>query len=406
MPDTSQVRILLLDDEPYMLKLIGFVLAKLGYAQVTACDSGVTALDHIDRADQAPDIILLDLNMPEMDGLEFVRHLVHRNYLGSVALVSGEDDRMLQTAESLIRAHGMTVLGRVNKTITPQALGKLLGAWHRPGAGKQTAERVKYSAQEIRQAIAQGQFVNYYQPQIAVSTCRLLGVETLVRWRHPEHGMVFPDQFIGVAEETGLIEDLTAAIVTASLSQLVAWREAGLTMRCAINVSMDNLASLEFPNFVARQAALANIAPREVTLEVTESRLTKDLRAPLEILTRLRLKRFSLSIDDFGTGHSSLSQLRDFPFDELKVDRGFVHGAAQNETVRAIFDASLGLAKQLNMVSVAEGVEDRADWDFVRRSTCDVAQGYFVARPMPAADIPDWKSSWEARVEKEQLLAG
>ena len=126
-----------------------------------------------------------------------------------------------------------------------------------------------------------------------------------------------------------------------------------------------------------------------------------DLRIPLEVLARLRLKRFSLSIDDFGTGHSSLAQLRNFPFDELKVDRGFVHGAHQNETLRAIYDASLGLATQLGMDIVAEGVEDRRDWDFLRATGCGMAQGYFIAKPMPADALAGWMRGWDLRVRQE-----
>jgi EAL domain-containing protein (putative c-di-GMP-specific phosphodiesterase class I) len=126
-----------------------------------------------------------------------------------------------------------------------------------------------------------------------------------------------------------------------------------------------------------------------------------DLRTPLEILTRLRLKRFRLSIDDFGTGHSSLSQLRDIPFDELKIDRGFVHGACSNERVRAIYNASLSLARQLGMEIVAEGVEDRDDWDYLRQTGCDLAQGYFIAKPMPAADLPAWMEAWQERLRGE-----
>ena len=124
------------------------------------------------------------------------------------------------------------------------------------------------------------------------------------------------------------------------------------------------------------------------------------------MLARLRLKRFSLSIDDFGTGHSSLAQLRNFPFDELKVDRGFVHGACADETLRAIYDASLGLAKQLGMDIVAEGVEDRNDWDFLRRTGCGMAQGYFIARPMPAEELPAWIQHWALRVQSELQAVG
>ena len=131
-----------------------------------------------------------------------------------------------------------------------------------------------------------------------------------------------------------------------------------------------------------------------VELEVTETRLMQDLRTPLEMLTRLRLKRFRLSIDDFGIGNSSLAQLRDFPFDELKIDQGFVHGAYRNEKLQTMFDSSLELARQLGMEVVAEGVEDQADWDFVRKRGCEIAQGYFIAKPMPAEELPAWIQSW------------
>jgi EAL domain-containing protein (putative c-di-GMP-specific phosphodiesterase class I) len=123
----------------------------------------------------------------------------------------------------------------------------------------------------------------------------------------------------------------------------------------------------------------------------------KDFCTPLDILTRLRLKHISLSIDDFGTGHSSLAQLRDIPFNELKIDRSFVHGAAQDNTKHAIFTASLAMARQLGMKTVAEGVEDIADWEFLRHQGCDLAQGYFVAKPMLAEKIPVWLADWESR---------
>jgi len=209
--------------------------------------------------------------------------------------------------------------------------------------------------------------------------------------------MVYPDQFIGVAEAHGLIDDLTRVVLRNALAQARAWRDAGLALRVAVNLSMDNLSTPSFADFVAEQAAETGVAPADMVLEVTESRLMADLRAPLEIMTRLRLKRFRLSIDDFGTGHSSLVQLRDMPFDELKIDRSFVHRAHADMTLRAIFEASVKLARQLDMEIVAEGVEDRDDWDFLRHAQCDLAQGYFIARPMPAADLPGWMETWEGR---------
>lgn len=401
MVEKSAIKILMLDDEPFMLKLIGRMLANLGFTQVTSFDSGRAALESFDSPNNPPDLILLDLNMPEMDGVEFVRHLVERRYTGSLILISGEDERMLQTAVKLMRAHKIWVLGHLRKPVKPEALSALLDKWTPPSSGSPRAANKVYGADAVRAAINNNELVNYYQPKVAVTTGRVVGVETLVRWRHPEDGMVFPDQFIGVAETHGLIDDLTRVVLTSALAQAKVWQDEGLALRVAVNVSMDNLASLDFPDFVAGLAANAGVWPQEVVLEVTESRLMLDMRAPLEVLTRLRLKRFRLSIDDFGTGNSSLAQLRDIPFDELKIDQSFVHRAWIDETLRAMYDASLGLARQLGMAVVAEGVEDRDDWDLLRRTRCDFAQGYFIARPMPAADLPGWIQTWETRVREE-----
>ena len=389
------IKILILDDEPLMHKLLARMLANMGYTSVVTCDNGHTALEMIDSPNDAPNLILLDLNMPEMDGLEFVRHLVERHYIGSLILVSGEDERMQQAAEKLARAHKITVLGHLHKPASPEGLAELIGKWMPLQQDKPRAEKKVYGADELRAAIANGELVNYYQPKVWTATGRVMGVETLVRWRHPVDGMVFPDQFIGVAEAHGLSDDLTRVVLTGALAQSRLWQDTGLALQVAVNLSMDNLVSPDYTDWVARLAAKAGVLPQTMELEVTESRLMEDLRIPLEILTRLRLKRFRLSIDDFGTGNSSMAQLRDLPFDELKIDQSFVHGAWNNEKLRAMFDSSLGLAKQLGMKAVAEGVEDQADWDFVHQRGCDIAQGYFIAKAMPAAELPGWIQSWQ-----------
>ncbi|MBL6985891.1 MAG: EAL domain-containing response regulator [Methylobacter sp.] len=396
MTDKSALRILVLDDEPFILKLMSRVLTNLGFTQVTTCDSGRSALDSIDHPNSPPDVILLDLNMPEMDGVEFMRHLVERHYVGSLILVSGEDERMLQTTERLVQAHKISVLGHLNKPVKPKDLSTLLDQFMSPCLSPSPVMKKSYGADEVNTAIFNGELVNYYQPKVDMTNGKVVGVESLVRWRHPQNGMVYPDQFIGVAEEYGLIDDLTRVVVDAAFAQAKTWQSKGLYLRVAINISMHNLATLAFADHVIAAAVVAGIEPDGIVLEVTESQLMKNLTAPLEILTRLCLKRFSLSIDDFGTGHSSLSQLRDIPFNELKIDQGFVHGAASNDTLRAICFASLSLAKQMGMKTVAEGVEDQEDWDFLRSTSCDLAQGYFISKPMPADEIPGWITDWEA----------
>lgn len=390
----ATIKILILDDEPFMFKLLVRMLENLGYLSVFACASGEAALKLIDDPKQRPELILLDINMPGMDGLEFVRHLVGRHYTGSIILISGEDERMQEAAEKLARAHKITVLGHLHKPASPEGLAALIEKSALASREIHQTTKKAYSKDELRAAINDGELVNYYQPKVIAATGRVMGVEALVRWHHPQDGIVLPEQFISLAEESGLIDDLTQVVLTNAFAQSKLWQEAGVMLHMAINLSMDNLASLGFLDLIVDLASKAGVPPQMVIFEVTESRLVEDLRTPLEILSRLRLKRFRVSIDDFGIGHSSLAQLRDMPFDELKIDQSFVHGAHNNEKLWAMFDSCLNLGRQLRMDVTAEGIEDRADWDFVRGRACDIAQGFFIAKPMPAADIPAWIESW------------
>ncbi len=394
-------QILVLDDDAFTLKLLARMLANLDYNSVTLCDSGRVALEQIDSPVNRPDMILLDLNMPEMDGIEFVRHLAERHYTGSLILFSGEDDHMLQAAENLVQLHAIKVSGSLRKPVTPEKLAALLEKWaSSTQAGAQEVVKV-HSANELRAAIDNGELLNYYQPKVEPATGWVMGVETLVRWRHPHDGMVLPCEFIGVAETHGLIDDLTRVVLAGALAQAKTWQESGLSLQLAVNVSIDNLASPDFADFVATLAAEAGIEPQKVVLEVSESRIPmNDMSVPLETLTRLRLKRFHLSIDEFGTGHSSLTQLRGIPFDELKIDQSIVHGAWSNKKVQAKYDACLAIARQLEMEVVAVGVEDVNDWDYLRHTGCDLAQGYFIAKPMHAAELPGWIETWQARMRE------
>lgn len=391
------MNILLVDDDPFMLKLLAHQLAQFGLGDVTACERGHDALVVVEARRGDIELIFCDLQMPKMDGVEFVRQLVRIGFKGRLVLVSGEDARILQTAEKLAKAHKLDVLDSLQKPVSPAQLQQILGQVSNRPALVPRAVRKRYGADELRRGIAGGQLVNYFQPKVKLASGTVTGVETLVRWRHPEDGLVFPDQFIEVAEEYGLIDELTHAVLTGSLDQARRWKAEGLSLELAVNVSMDNLTRLEFPDLVERAVAQAGLSVSSLTLEVTESRLMKNRLESLDILTRMRLKRIGLSIDDFGTGHSSLVQLRDIPFSELKIDRGFVHGTHSDASARAIVEASLGMAQHLGMTTVAEGVEDRDDWDFLRASGCDLAQGWFIAKPMPATELPDWIADWELR---------
>lgn len=397
------MKILVVDDEPFALRLITHQLGRLGFPDVIAHDRGAEALALLEEDIRAAEVVLLDLQMPEMDGVEFVRHLGMLRFPGSLILISAEDERIIETARKLARAHNLDVRGALHKPVTPDQLQALLGDMPLPATRPAHPTPRNYAPARLHRAIVHGELINVYQPQIELATGQVAGVETLVRWQHPEDGLVGPEHFIPLAEAHHLIDDLTRSMLGHALMQARAWSEAGLRLHVGVNISMDNLGALDFPDFVARALVTAGVAPEQLVLEVTESRLMTNALSALDILTRFRLKHIGLSIDDFGTGHSSLAQLRDIPFDELKLDRGFVHGAHQDNANRAILEANLGMARQLGMRTVAEGVEDRADWDLLQQMRCDLAQGYFIARPMAGSEIPGWIAQWEAR--RTELVA-
>jgi EAL domain-containing protein (putative c-di-GMP-specific phosphodiesterase class I)/CheY-like chemotaxis protein len=393
------LNIVVLDDDTFMLKLLDRMLNKLGYNRVTCYERGDALLATCETPDCFPDVILLDINMPSMDGIEFLRHLAERQFIGSLVLVSGENERMLEATNKLISTHRLSMLGTIRKPPTLEGLATALDKWAPPHVitSPCVASRT-YDAESVQTAITNGELVNYYQPKVAVATGEIVGVETLVRWRHPSDGLVFPDSFVPVAEAHGLISKLTRVVIKEALLQSKVWQEEGLSLKVAVNISMDDFADVNFADFIATEAS--GLPPQSLILEVTESSLIQNFSAVLDVCARLHMRRFGLSIDDFGTGHSSLVQLHDLPFDELKIAKNFTHNAWDNARQQAIFNGSINLALQLGMEAVAEGVESAEDWAFLRTTPCHIAQGYFIARPMLASALPGWIDEWRHRMQR------
>jgi EAL domain-containing protein (putative c-di-GMP-specific phosphodiesterase class I)/ActR/RegA family two-component response regulator len=401
MPENQDiVRIVVIDDDSFMLRLMSRMLERLGYTHVVACDCGQQGLQQIVNQKAPVDLIFLDINMPGMDGVEFIRRLVECRYKGSVVLVSGENSRILESVDRLLEVSQLRSLGHLQKPVRPEELASILSQL-KPNAGGDSSTgrwaKPVYAVQQLRAAMANGELVNYYQPKVSLTTHEVVGVESLVRWQAPNGPLIFPDNFIPLAEEHGLIGEITQLVLASAMKQAKLWQQAGRHLSVAVNVSMIDLASLDFPDAAAALAHSAGIEPGAITLEVTEGRVMRNLSTVLDVLSRLKLKRFRLAIDDFGTGHSSLAQLRDLPFDELKIDRGFVHNSSANPTLRAICSASLHMAQQLKLQVVAEGIEQRRDWELLRDFGCEVGQGYLVARPMPATQVLPWMTAWDAQ---------
>jgi diguanylate cyclase (GGDEF)-like protein len=243
---------------------------------------------------------------------------------------------------------------------------------------------------ELREAIDDGSLEVHYQPKADLRTGHVAGVEALVRWRHPERGLIAPDEFIPLAEHTGLITPLTVHVLTAALAQCRAWSDAGIPLDVAVNLSPRNLAEAELPELVARLLAEAGVGPDRLKLEITESSIMADPLRARDVLTRLDAMGVGLAIDDFGTGYSSLSYLSELPVNEIKIDRSFVRNMQTSSGDAFIVRATIDLGRNLGLVVVAEGVEDEEMWARLGELGCDTAQGYFLSRPVPAAELGAW----------------
>lgn len=247
-----------------------------------------------------------------------------------------------------------------------------------------------YALTELAAAIAGGELVVHYQPKIDLklgTVWRTMGAEALVRWQHPFYGLIPPGEFIGLAEETGLILPLTELVLATAIDQIKLWRADGMTVSVAVNLSAHMLTDLQMPDRVADMLAKNGVPASSLILEVTESAAMADVSRTTDILTRFRLKGIGLSMDDFGTGYSSLLQLHRMPFSELKIDRSFVIELGEAQEALVLIRSMINLAHDLGIQICAEGVENGRALDILRSLGCDKAQGYYIGRPAPAAEM-------------------
>ena len=249
---------------------------------------------------------------------------------------------------------------------------------------------------DLARAIAGGELRLDYQPKVDLASGSVRGVEALVRWQHPTRGRLAPDSFIPLAEQSDQIGALARWVMCAAVDQWRRWHEVGLDTSIALNFSGRNLDEIEFPDVLEQLCRARDVKCDQFVIEITETATASDEIKMMDIATRLRLKGFRISIDDFGTGYSSLVQLQRLPFSEMKIDKSFVIQCAESRESLIIVKSIIDLAHNLNLKVVGEGVETLAVLELLRRLGCDLAQGYYVGRPMDGERLPAWVSAWLA----------
>jgi len=395
--------LLIVDDSTVQRQHAVALCRELGIELIYEASNGSEALELLSMLILRPSLMIVDLEMPGMDGVELIQHLHQRQFDIPFIVASGRGNALIQTVETMSGELGLHVLAGLQKPLKLDQLASALGHYCEAQSVAPEEELgipAPFGEAELAHAIDNGEIMAHYQPKVDIRTGVVTGVEALARWQHPKMGLIPPGRFIPLAEQKGLIHALTLSIMAQALAQAAIWNTRGLKLSVAVNFSPHVLDS---PGLVEENLALLDrysLHAEQIVLEITESSVVACLGAALGVLARLRIKGFGISIDDYGTGFSSMQKLARIPFTELKIDRSFVHGAHQRRNLRVILQSALDMAHRLELVTVAEGIETLEDWRLLQELGCTIGQGYLIAKPMPAAALPQWLTSHQGRLHE------
>lgn len=380
-------RLLVVDDERIQRLIVTRAVESEGFTVDGAADLDEAA-EFLSR--RTYDAIVLDLSLGAREGVSLLHGLRRGGADPLVVLISGMDARVRIASCRLAEALGLRVAGAIEKPIVPAALRALLRDIARPGTTDRVAPTEVPNAAELAAALEGGDITVAFQPKVALASRLVIGLEALARWQPAGSEPVPPDLFVPIAERHGLIATLTRQVLRQALVACRRWREHHPDCGVAVNISPLLLANPDLPEEVDAALAQAGVAPGALVVEITEGVVITDPLLAIEVLTRLRIKGVRLSIDDFGTGHSSLLSLMRLPFTELKIDRSFVACCETDPEAWKIIRATISLAHELGLDVVAEGVESASIEERLIGAGCDIGQGWRFGRPMPAAAVEAW----------------
>lgn len=380
----SARRLIALDDDESIRHVVARAAEQAGF-DARVCADPQQFVDWFPRFD--PELVLLDLGLGVSSGIDILEYLAEKRSRSAVMVVSGMDYRVLGASVRLGESLGLTMLAPLAKPFQASVLTRTLKSLPVCPGG--------FAEADLAAAIEQSQLAICFQPQIEIVTGRTVGAEALVRWHHPEWGVIPPEQFIPFAEQTLQITALTQFVLRSALAECRRWRMLGHDLNVAVNTSPLSLTQRSVAESLVEMVQGFGLRPDDLTLEVTETAKLRDSPSIMSILTRLRIAGFRLALDDFGTGYSSLVELHRMPFSELKIDKSFVIGMQHDGDAATITKATIGMAHLLGLQVVAEGIEDERTLRLLESSGCDIGQGFHVARPMSPEDLLAWLSERE-----------
>lgn len=390
--------VLLIDDSSVQRAHGVRVCRELGIQTVHEAGNGAEALALLDTLVPPPALLIVDLEMPTMDGPELLAQLRQRDIDIPIILASSRERTLIHSVGHMGSVLGLRILGAAQKPLTSAALGAFLGKADRKAAPQsREAARFSIDAGELRAALERHEIIVHYQPQIEISTGAVRGVEALARWQHPTLGLIPPDRFIALAEQHDLIHPLTMQVMNQAMVQAVAWSAQDIDVSVAVNLSPLLLDRADLVSDIAGLQESYGLVASRVILEITESSLLRQLGVALGVLTRLRLRGFGLSLDDYGTGFSSMQQLARIPFTELKIDRSFVKSEYESDKRQVMLRSAVEMANELGLVTVAEGVESMQELLLLRACGCTLAQGWLFAKAMPGPEMAAWLREYAGR---------
>ena len=384
---------LVIDDHRFQRLMIVRMLGTLGVQRVLEASDGASALEVVRANRDSLGLIISDVDMPEMDGLEFLRRLAHEAPQTPVAIHSALDHSLLKSIEIMAAEYGLHLVGVLEKPASEKTLRSILEKALQSTANPLRSEP-DASETQVSAALCKQEFVPWFQPKIDLRTGRPCGAEVLARWScGPDAPPLLPGQFLELVTSSGLMRPMTLGLAARSARCLSQLGAGGKNFTLSLNVCPTLLDDPEFADALAATLTDAGASPKQVILEITESAAARNQGAALENLARLRMRGFELSIDDFGTGFSSLAQLVRTPFSELKIDRSFVSRLADDGPDRLLVDSVITLARRLGLRTVAEGIETETQLKILQRLGCELGQGYLFAKPMPIDELLRWMQS-------------